>query len=58
MTKAVPKQEDPGLSAFRNSRIYAEGWNAARKTQDALANPYGDEPQKSRWLKGFTEGSA
>ena len=47
------------LSAFRRSRIYAQGWNAARgpRTGSALcphvANPYSTEPEKSRWNEGY-----
>jgi hypothetical protein len=47
------------LSAFQRSRIYAQGWNAARgprtgKTphQD-VANPYSTKPEKSRWDEGY-----
>jgi hypothetical protein len=47
------------LSAFRRSRIYAQGWNAARgpRTRGALhsdvVNPYNSEPEKSRWDEGY-----
>ena len=47
------------LSAFRRSRIYAQGWNAARepRTGGALrkdvVNPYTSEPEKSRWDEGY-----
>jgi hypothetical protein len=47
------------LSAFRRSRIYAQGWNAAREpcTGDVLpkdvVNPYPSEPEKSRWDEGY-----
>jgi len=47
------------LSAFRRSRIYAQGWNAARqpRTGGALrkdvTNPYAAEPEKSRWNEGY-----
>ncbi len=47
------------LSAFRRSRIYAQGWNAARepRTGGALRkdviNPYTSEPEKSRWDEGY-----
>lgn len=50
------------LSAFRRSRIYAQGWNAAReaRTGDALIqgviNPYPSEPEKSRWDSGYANG--
>ena len=47
------------LSAFQRSRIYAQGWNAARgpRTGSALykdaINPYPSEPEKSRWNEGY-----
>lgn len=53
------------LSAFRLSRVYAEGWNKARELSekeraqvvvsgaDAL-NPYAIEPLRARWAEGFT----
>ena len=47
------------LTAFRRSRIYAQGWNAARapRTRGALSkdavNPYPSEPEKSRWDEGY-----
>ncbi len=56
-----------GPSAYRLSRIYAEGWNTARKlsqkekqnglTPTAIANlnPYGTDPERTRWAKGFNE---
>ncbi len=50
------------LSAFRRSRIYAQGWKAAREprigealTQDVI-NPYPSEPEKSRWDSGYANG--
>jgi len=54
------------VSAFQLSRIFAQGWNAARKlsteksdklTQrsSAVLNPYASEPQRSRWAKGFAK---
>ena len=46
------------LSAFRRSRIYAQGWNAAREPDTGGArrknNPYPSEPEKSRWDEGYT----
>ena len=46
------------LSAFRRSRIYAQGWNAAREPRIGSAskdvvNPYPSEPEKSRWDEGY-----
>ena len=51
-------------AAFRNSRVYAEGWNAARTLscsvppgtlEPAASNPYASEPERSRWNEGFTQ---
>jgi len=48
-----------GMSAFRRSRIYAEGWNAARAQSPRTAtaqkpeNPYTAEPERSRWNEGY-----
>ncbi|MGQ0741414.1 MAG: hypothetical protein ACT4OG_03845 [Alphaproteobacteria bacterium] len=55
-------------NAFRLSRIYSQGWNAARKLvaegavdSDAktavVLNPYrhGTAEERERWTKGFTE---
>jgi hypothetical protein len=47
------------LSAFQRSRIYAQGWNAARGPRTGSAphqdatNPYSAEPEKSRWSEGY-----
>lgn len=47
------------LSAFQRSRIYAQGWNAARQPRTGGAprknalNPYASEPEKSRWDEGY-----
>lgn len=62
-----PKRENSASDgAFRLSRIYAEGWNAAKKIPltegtdfDAAhvvaLSPYKTEPQRSRWIEGFTK---
>ena len=53
-----------GISEFKLSRIYAEGWNAAKKLPlDAHAaldagrladlNPYTHKSEKARWNDGF-----
>jgi len=53
----VPVMSD--LSAFRRSRIYAQGWNAARGPRtggtehEDVANPYTCEPERSRWDEGY-----
>lgn len=47
------------LSAFRRSRIYAQGWNAARgprtgsASRQDVVNPYSTEPEKGRWNEGY-----
>jgi len=47
------------LSAFRRSRIYAQGWNAAREPRTGgtlrkdVVNPYASEPEKSRLDEGY-----
>jgi hypothetical protein len=52
-------------SAFRLSRIYAQGWNAARqarldnaKPEDVATGPYAADPERACWQRGFSEGSA
>jgi hypothetical protein len=53
-------------ATFRLSRIFAEGWNAARalpaSESDGLEqrhvvalNPYATEPERSRWSEGFAK---
>jgi len=52
--------------AFQLSRIYSQGWNAARKllaggkshldaAEASARNPYPTGQENSRWTKGFTE---
>jgi hypothetical protein len=46
--------------AFRLSRIYAEGWNAARRAglENRIAsNPYRTEPERGRWNEGFAKAA-
>ncbi len=50
------------VTDFRLSRIYAEGWNAARQLSansraDAATNPYTSEPERTRWFQGFENAS-
>ncbi len=44
-------------TSFRLSRIYAQGWNAARvapaATDSEQINPYPAEPERGRWSAGF-----
>ena len=44
------------VTPFRLSRIYAQGWNAARNAwaADVPINPYTTEPERGRWLAGFS----
>ena len=53
-------------ASFRLSRVYAQGWNAARQLSAntladaasmAALNPYTSEPERSRWDQGFTNAS-
>jgi len=47
-------------AAFRLSRIYAEGWNAARRASSdgtIVSNPYRAEPERTRWDQGFAEAA-
>ena len=44
---------------FLLSRVYAEGWNAARGPEGAKrANPHSAEPQRGRWQAGFANAQA
>ena len=56
-------------AAFRLSRVYADGWNAANKlaahevdelNPDKIAalNPYAIDADRSRWMAGFTKALA
>jgi hypothetical protein len=56
-------------SAFELSRIYGQGWNAAKKllaggkgtvdaTTEAANNPHLGADERSRWAKGFMEAVA
>lgn len=60
MTKTIDR------TSFRLSRIYAQGWNAARELPanaraDAAAmaglNPHKSEPERTRWNDGFFKAS-
>ena len=50
---------DDSKSAFRLSRVYAQGWNAARTAAlnpgEPPVNPYVSEPERGRWNEGFDE---
>jgi hypothetical protein len=52
--------EETDAEAFRLSRAYAQGWNAAKRpwTLEAgkerkVSNPYTSEPERARWNEGF-----
>lgn len=44
---------------FRTSRIFAEGWNAARTSLSGKGgdkvNPYPPGPEHSRWNEGYNQ---
>jgi len=52
--------------AFQLSRVYGQGWNAAKKllaegravsaAQAVKLNPYSNVEERARWAKGFEEG--
>ena len=54
------------ISAFNLSRIYGQGWNAAKKQladrdedsppPTAGTNPYTTVEERERWSKGFEDG--
>ena len=49
------------VTPFRLSRIYAQGWNAARldwRAAGAPVDPYVAEPERSRWQAGFSGSQA
>jgi hypothetical protein len=49
------------LTEFQYSRIYAQGWNAARvdstTSKAAAGNPYPSGPEHTRWQEGFAAAS-
>ncbi len=53
------------MSSFPYSRIFAQGWNAARRSSLAMAadpkkvaaaNPYTIAEERARWDEGFAKG--
>jgi hypothetical protein len=55
-----------GATSFLLSRVYAQGWNAARQLSAnagadaatmAALNPYTSEPERTRWNQGFANAS-
>jgi hypothetical protein len=50
------------LREFHASRIFAQGWNAARENsldiQLAAPNPYPPGPEHARWNEGFAQAQA
>ncbi len=54
------------VTPFQRSRIYAQGWNAARRAAlksgaelkaAQAANPYASEPEHTSWNEGFAGGA-
>jgi hypothetical protein len=43
----------PPEQGFVRSRIYAQGWNAARKRLNIAQNPYRAGPDQALWLEGY-----
>jgi len=43
-------------SPFQLSRVFAQGWNAARAGLEDAINPHAGEPEKSRWNDGYRGG--
>jgi hypothetical protein len=69
MIEEFPLSAAGQTNAFEFSRIYGQGWNAAKKLLaagegmvDAAAaaahNPHLRAEERSRWAKGFTEAVA
>ena len=48
----------PELTGFAESRIYAQGWNAARGPKKSAHNPHAHEPERARWFLGYKAGQA
>lgn len=48
------------MTEYEFSRIYAQGWNAARtaSAKPPARNPYPADPQRERWRQGFMAASA
>lgn len=53
-------------SPFQLSRVYAQGWNAARRLPVNIRvdpktiadlNPHESEPERTRWNEGFLKAS-
>jgi hypothetical protein len=60
-------EEKMGSKAFELSRVYGQGWNAAKQLladdsgdpgpkRAAALNPYQALDERTRWNKGFEEG--
>lgn len=57
-----------GASSFRLSRVYAQGWKAARDAmaagrielsadEAAALNPFTSDVERQQWKQGFRDGS-
>jgi hypothetical protein len=47
-------------TAYRLSRVYAEGWNTGRTMAGpnlAASNPYKTEPERGRWEEGYKKAA-
>jgi len=55
----MPADQTP----FQLSRIYAQGWNAARQMRlertegEGVVVPYAADPERASWQRGFADGS-
>lgn len=60
MKEPVTVKQPQVMTEFEFSRIYAQGWNAARggSSKPAVRNPYPADPERERWRQGFMAGSA
>jgi len=53
-------KEPDVMTEFEFSRIYAQGWNAARTAgtwNRPTRNPYPQDPERARWQQGFAAGT-
>jgi hypothetical protein len=53
--RTLPRQfgEELPQPGFLKSRIYAQGWNAARKGFTVSRNPYHAGSDQALWLEGY-----
>ena len=62
----IPAASAVNHSPFQLSRVYAQGWNAARRLPANIRvdpktiadlNPHKSEPERTRWNEGFLKAS-